>query len=305
MTADATLLELLAQLQALHYRFIAVTPETHRRVLARPRPSTLSLREIFGWNRPFAASEIEPGILDLLRRADAVEDTADGLRSRVRVASLGDRLFLHSSFPTDEPDSVFFGPDTYRFCRFVESELASMPPPAWIVDMGAGDGAGGITAAGVSPASRVSLVDINPAAARVARINAQSAGVNAEVLVADRIPTGCDLVIANPPYMIDGSHRTYRDGGGLFGGEVAFGWARQALKGLTPGGMLLLYTGAAIVDGVSPLLASLNEVACETGAHLTIGELDADVFGEELSKPEYATVERIAAVGIRLVKPGG
>ena len=299
MTADA-LLELLAQLRARNYRFTAVTPDTHARVLARPRPDTLTLRDILGWNRPFRTDEIDAAILDLLRRADAVEDSSGTLRSRLRVASLGDRLFLHSAFPTTASDSVFFGPDTYRFCSFVTSELPAMRPPSWIVDMGAGSGAGGIVAAGLAPTARLTFVDSNAAAARLAQINATFAGVTAEVLVADRIPQGCDLVIANPPYMIDASHRTYRDGGALYGGEVALDWARQSLSSLAAGGTLLLYTGAAIVSGSSSLLDALHHLASEAGASLTYREVDPDVFGEELDRPEYSDVERIAAFGIVL-----
>jgi methylase of polypeptide subunit release factors len=305
VTADGALLELLAQLRSRSYRFTAVTPETHRRVLARPRPSTLSLRDVFGWNRHFAASEIEPAILDLLRRADAVEESAEGLRSRVRVASLGERLFLHSSFPTEAADSVFFGPDTYRFCNFITEEVASRSPPRWIVDMGAGSGSGGIVLASAVPTARMTLLDVNPEAARLARINARFAGADAEVLVTDRIPSGCDLIIANPPYMIDSDHRTYRDGGGLYGGEVALDWARQALMSLAPGGRLLLYTGVAIVDGAAPLLDALGRLARDADATLLHRESDPDVFGDELCRPEYAQVERIAVMLITLFKGQG
>jgi hypothetical protein len=39
-------------LQARGYRFVAVTPATHCRVLDRPEGPT-TLESIFGWNRPF------------------------------------------------------------------------------------------------------------------------------------------------------------------------------------------------------------------------------------------------------------
>jgi methylase of polypeptide subunit release factors len=260
------------------------------------------LRDIFGWNRPFDPVEIDTVILDLLRQAEAIEESSGALRSRVRVAALGNHLFLHSSYPTTAPDSVFFGPDTYRFCNFLAAELTAMASPKWIVDMGAGSGAGGILAAGCAGDPRLTLVDINPAAARVAQINARFARVDAEIVVGDRIPEGCDLVIANPPYMIDGDHRSYRDGGGLFGGEVALSWARQAIAALAPGGALLLYTGAAFVEGEAPLLEELRSLSGDTGADLTTREIDPDVFGDELARPDYARVDRIAAVGIRMMK---
>jgi methylase of polypeptide subunit release factors len=299
---DDALLELLAELRSRRYLFTAVTPATHALVLARPRPAVLTLRDIFGWNRPFGVSEINPQILDLLGGAGAIEESCGAVRSRVRVATLGERLFLHSSFPTDAAESVFFGPDTYRFISFITSELSAVRSPEWIVDMGAGTGAGGIVAASGTRTARLTLVDINPAAARLARINGRFAGARPEVTVADRIPNGCDLVIANPPYMIDSAHLTYRHGGGLLGGEMALDWARQALSSLMPSGTLLLYTGAAIVGGGSPLLENIGRVAREAGADFSSRELDPDVFGEELSRPEYAEVERIAALGIKIVK---
>ena len=301
VTADEARLELLGQLQACQYRFTAVTPETHTIALTRPRPARLTLRDIFGWNRTFNDADLEPQLLELMRTADAVEEKHGGLQSRLRVASLGHRLFLHSSFPTRSADSVFFGPDTYRFTNFVLHEMREVPAPRWIVDMGAGSGAGGIVAAGQSATARLSLVDVNPEAERLSRINADFAGVAAEITLGDRIPDGCDLVIANPPYMIDGAHRAYRDGRGLLGGEVALGWAEQALASFTRGGTLLLYTGAAVVEDAIGLLDALATVARDAGATITHTEIDPDVFGNELVKPEYATVDRIAAFGIKLV----
>lgn len=296
---DQALLELLAELKAQDYHFIAVTPATHARVLARPLDREPTLRDIFGWNRSFTEDQIGSPLLALLQRSGLLERTGAQLRSLVRVATLGDDLFLHSSFPTSEPNSVFFGPDTYRFLRFVHAQLAGLGSPAWIVDMGCGSGAGGISAC-KEVAARLTLVDINPAAARLAGINANFAGVSAEVAVNEQIPSGCDLVIANPPYLIDAAHRTYRDGGAMFGGEVACGWVAQALDALLPGGTMLLYCGFAMVNGRAP---AVDRIASLCGnADLHVEELDPDVFGEELNRTEYREVERIAALGARIRK---
>ena len=58
-------------------------------------------------------------------------------KSRVRLATIDDLLFVHSAFPTDPPDAVFFGPDTYRFVRFVRSFLRDLTYPphcaSWIL----------------------------------------------------------------------------------------------------------------------------------------------------------------------------
>jgi methylase of polypeptide subunit release factors len=295
VVSDAqALLELLRLLKARDYSFTPVTPATHARIIARPceRPS---LRDIFGWNRRFADRDLAPDLQECLSRSGMIERDREKHRSKVRVASLGDDLFLHSAYPTLEEDAVFFGPDTYRFVRFVREQLPRLErQPSRIVDMGAGSGAAGIAAAHLVPTAQVIAVDINPAALRLAAINAEAAGVSIEPLLSPAMPQGADLVIANPPYIMDAKGRSYRDGGDLFGGQVALDWARQALASLTPGGTMLLYTGGAVVKGEAPLMHALDEVCQSAGVELVIEETDPDVFGEELEQPAYADVERIA-----------
>lgn len=300
---EQVLAELLRRLKALAYRFAAVTPATHQRVLARDFDGPTALRDIFGWSRRFAEHDLDPDLLTLLEEAGALEPSAEGLRSLVRVASLGGDLFLHSAYPTDDSDAVFFGPDTYRFARFVRDALHRLPAPRWIVDMGAGSGGGGIAASRDAPAARVTLLDVNPAALRLARANAAAAGVTAETVEAKRLPEGADLVIANPPYLMDSKGRDYRDGGDLLGGAVALDWTRQALATLAPGGSMLLYTGAAVTTGRVPLIEALQEACAEANARLIVDEIDPDVFGEELEEPAYRQVERIAAIGARVTIP--
>ena len=297
MNADEQLAELLRHLKVAGYRFTTVTPATHAAVLARPAPANIGLRDIFGWNRWFAAADLHPRLLRLLQSADALEVANGELRSKVRVASLGSQLFLHSAFPTDGDDAVFFGPDTYRFARFVEQRLAELPDRGWLLDMGAGCGGGGITAARSRPFSRLTLVDVNDAALRLAQINASAAGIAIDTVSGSSVPAGANVVIANPPYMMDPAARTYRDGGDLHGGAIALDWVTQALAALAPGGTMLLYTGAAYIAGEAPLITELERVCADAGASLELDEIDPDVFGEELDQPSYSDVERIAAVG--------
>lgn len=297
MSEDHALGELLSALKRADYRFAVVTPATHARVLARPFGGIPDLREVFGWSRPFAAGDLPQRLFDLLDKAGAVERDGPFLRSKLRVASLGDDLFLHSAFPTDTDDAVFFGPDSYRFARFIEQHMPLHRAPIQIVDMGAGSGAGGVVAARRAPTGSLTLVDVNPAALRLARINAAVAGVDAATVQSDRIPPGADLILANPPYMIDGQHRAYRDGGDLLGGAVALDWVEQSLKALAPGGTLLLYTGAAVTGGRTPLSDAIEQACATAGASCAIEEIDPDVFGEELDLDAYAEVERIAAIG--------
>jgi methylase of polypeptide subunit release factors len=287
--ADA-LVELLAWLTARGYRFHAVTPATHARVLARPAGPT-DLRAVFGWNRAFAEQDVEPELLVLMRAAGVLREG----RCALRVASLGDDLFLHSPYPTENADAVFFGPDTYRFVRFVQQHW---PRGArQLVDLGAGSGAGAIAAARLAPEARVTLVDVNPQALALAGVNARAAGVAVELVEGREAPPGADVIVANPPYMMDSAARAYRDGGALLGGAVALQWVEQALDALAPGGTMLLYTGAAIVDGASPLVTAIGAACAQAGALLQVEEIDPDVFGEELNQPAYAQVERIAALG--------
>jgi hypothetical protein len=176
---DAALVELLHFLRSRSYRFTAVTPATHATALARPAPQPATLRDIFGWGRPFERQYLDSALLTLLEGAGAVECTEDGrLRSRVRVANLADDLFVHSAFPTVDVDAVFFGPDTYRFVRFVEQHLPTSGPPRRIVDMGAGTGAGGIAMARRFRDARITLVDVNRRALRCAQVNASAAGIS-------------------------------------------------------------------------------------------------------------------------------
>lgn len=301
---------LAALLQALDqegYAFTTVTPATHQRVLARrPGEAARDLRDIFGWSLSFARDTLPGEIFDLLREGGALEERNGVLRSLVRVSSLSGRLFLHSAYPTEAEDSVFFGPDTYRFARFVEASAENLDTPAHLVDLGAGAGPGGISAAGLLEPERISLADINSRALSLALANALAAGLEVETIEGglDKVAGDIDLIIANPPFIADAKGRNYRDGGEMLGAGLSLDWARQSLERLSPGGTMLLYTGSPIVAGEDRLLGALAELAEEADASLRYEELDPDIFGEELEQPAYAEAdaERIAAVGAVLTK---
>ncbi|MBU3077534.1 methyltransferase [Sphingomonas quercus] len=300
--ADA-LAALIAFLKAGGYRFVTPTPATHARVLARPENQRArDLRGIFGWSLNFAAELVDAALLDRLREAGIVVAGEGGLlRSRVRVSSLGQDLFVHSAFPTDGRDAVFFGPDSYRFARLIAEELRRCPerPGGRLVDIGTGAGVGAIVAARLCPAAEIVMTDINPAALRLARVNAAAAGVAASFVIAEdlsAIDGALDLVLANPPYIIDVAGRAYRDGGGMHGGEVSLAMAQDAVPRLAPGGRFILYTGSAIVDGMDQLRDRLGELAAAERCTLRYEEIDPDVFGEELENDVYRDVDRIALI---------
>lgn len=305
-TNDDALVALLQLLKRHGYRFVTPTPATHARVVARPdKGLARTLRDVLGWSLPFAPGTIDAEIGELLDAAGVLVTDGEYLRAAIRVSSLDELLFVHSAYPTDDEDAVFFGPDSYRFAVRIGTELAAHPlaPGAHIVDIGTGSGVGGIVVAAHYPGRRVTLTDINPRALRLATINARAAGVAVEVLLSptlDPLVGAIDLAIANPPYLMDAGARTYRDGGNLFGGQLPLDMARMAGERLASGGRALLYTGAAIVDGAAPLAAALADLADRQGLRLTVRELDPDVFGEELDNASYVQVERIAVIAATL-----
>jgi methylase of polypeptide subunit release factors len=307
---DHALHFVLDRLRAHGYRFTTPTPATHARVLARPdKQRARTLRDVFGWSLPFSGDVLPEDIAEAMVSANALEQHGELFASRVRVSTLGDDYFLHSAYPTTQQDAVFFGPDSYRFADFLRAELPRLSPRTHIVDIGTGAGVGAVTAARCWPEAYVTLTDINRAALRLAAVNWMAndfafGGVmfkQGDKLSPVNDPERpIDCIIANPPYIADGAHRAYRDGGEMHGGEVSLAWARAAAARLECGGAFLLYTGSAIVDGEDRLRAALHEALA--GFDISYRELDPDVFGEELERVDYADVERIAVVGLVAVK---
>jgi hypothetical protein len=306
---DQALFDLLSALRTGGYRFVTPTPATHARVLKRPDKRTANdLRDVFGWSLPFNAEVVGPEILALMDRGGVLRRDGDRLASTVRVSTLDDWLFLHSAYPPKGEDAVFFGPDSYRFASFLRAELDGRGGGGRIVDVGAGSGVGGVVAAASWPGASVVLGDVNRQALRLARINAAHAGTGAETVESsglDALEGQFNLVIANPPYMVASDGRAYREGGDMHGAELSLDWAMQAVGRLAPGGRLLMYTGSAIVAGEDPLRGALEPVMQAAGCEWSYRELDPDVFGEELERPEYQDVERIAVVALVARKRSG
>ncbi|MEX5502341.1 class I SAM-dependent methyltransferase [Pseudomonas putida] len=306
--ADQALLQLGQRLRADGYRFTCVTPATHSRVNARKGSGQASsLRDVFGWSRPFAPGLVSNDELQLLERAQVLVPRGELLGSAVRWSSLDDLLLVHSAFPTDASDAVFFGPDSYRFAQVIHQHLQHNPRPVeHAVDIGCGSGVGALLIARAAQHAQVSAVDINPLALRYATINAALAGVsNVSVApsdVLDGISGTFDLIVANPPYMLDRSARTYRHGGGALGAELSLRIVEQACERLTRHGTLLLYTGVAIVDGRDALLEAIRLRLAGPQWAWGYREIDPDVFGEQLAEPGYEQVERIAAVALTVTR---
>ena len=238
-------------------------------------------------------------------------ETVDGrFKSKLRFATIDDLIFAHSAFPTRERDAVFFGPDTYRFVSALRhASLAwDAERPPTLFDIGCGGGAGGIYAARrlLPRGARIVLADINARALMFAEGNARLNDVpDAEIGMSDLLDglAGTpDIVIANPPYLVDEDARLYRDGGGDHGTAIALRIVEQSLRRLPPHGRLVLYTGTPIIDGVDRFQAGVAPLLEAHPCRSTYDEIDPDIFGEELERPAYAQTERIAAVLLNVTK---
>ncbi len=304
--AQEAQVELLRALDSRGYDFVPVTPETHRRYLERADdPFATDLRGVFGWSQPFRERTIDRELLALMEPAGLLCPATDGWRSGARVSRILGRLFLHSPYPTTEADSVFLGPDSLRFVDFVLAALAEHGGFARLLDIGAGAGVGGISVAAEMGSGVIELAEINRKAIGYARVNALHAGVAATLIESDglaAVEPGFDLAIANPPFMFDKDAPVYRSGGGMHGAELSLKWALDAARNVSPGGRVLLYTGSAIVGGRDRLREELEQAMPDLDCRLSWREIDPDIFGEELEKPAYRGVERIAAVGAVIEK---
>lgn len=300
--ADSALVELGRALKSAGYRFTTVTPLTHSRVNARPANQWANgLEGVFGWSRPFDAALIPANIFELMQQAQILLPHEQGWRSSVRASTLNGELFFHSAYPTSSADAVFFGPDTYRFVDAIQRELERRALPVQrAVDIGSGAGPGAITLARRYNDADVFAVDINNAALRLAAVNAAIAGTNNVRPVNSNLLNGIDgsfdLIVANPPYLVDPAQRAYRNGGGSLGMDLSLQIIDAAISRLRSGGTLILYTGAPVVDGRDTFQAAAEERLQRAELEYDYREIDPDVFGEELLNDAYSTTDRIAAV---------
>lgn len=309
--ATGALPDLLRVLLLSGYRFVTPTPATHARYLANrgDAPTGSGVRDLFGWSLPVPVQSVSHDLVEPALQSGAIIREGHGLlRPQIRVSTLGDCAFAHSTYPTDQADAVFFGPDSYRYAAMIEGWLALHPlgQGARIADIGGGAGIGAIVASRMAAKAGVAMTDTNARALAFARANAASAGVDLTIAHGsnlDGLAGTFDLITANPPYLADAGSRTYRDGGADLGGAVSLDMAAAALPRLRPGGHFLLYTGSAIIDGEDRILAALADLARTYGCRMTAREIDPDVFGEELEQPAYRAVERIALIAAAISRP--
>jgi methylase of polypeptide subunit release factors len=291
------------------YRFTTVTPSTNRRVNARAENAwAQDLRGVFGWSRPFREGVVAPALLNLMREAGVLQVVNGGWRATVRASTLNGHLYFHSAYPTADDDAVFFGPDTSRFVAALLRSLGALAaPPARVADIGCGAAPAAIELALRFPQAQVAAADVNESTLVLAAVNARLAGAAhvepCRSSLFDGLEGQFDLVVSNPPYVLDPDGRTYRDGGGLHGAQLSVDLVRVALDRLRPGGALMLYTGVAMTGPDDPFMQAIRPSLAAHGAHCSYEELDPDIFGEQLDEPDYHDVERIAAVWLVATRP--
>jgi methylase of polypeptide subunit release factors len=304
--ADA-LVDLLDRLDAVGYDFIAPTPASQARVLARHDHRVGSgLMDLLGWSLACRIESVPDAIISALEKADALERRPDGLiAADIRVSRVFGNLFVHSRYPTLQQDSVFLGPDSHRFGDFILRNLDGLRQGASVLDYGAGAGVGGITAASSLGGGQLTLADVNPKALFLAGVNARHAQLDYDTVIAtrpDELTASFDLIVLHPPFMIDPERRAYRDGGDLFGGRLSLDWALGGLGRLVPGGRLVMHTGVSIVGGRDVVQSAFADALSGRDYTLDYRVLDPDIFSDELATEAYAGVDRIAAVGLRIVR---
>ncbi len=304
---DAALFELGRLLRDSGYSFTTATPTTHTRVNARAgNEFARNVRGVFGWSRSFFPAILPPRLWELMGRAGIARPDGERWKCTLRLSSLGGNLFFHSAFPTTDADSVFFGPDTYRFARAIAAHFERHTQPVRrAVDIGTGSGVGAILVAQARPDALLFGADINPVALRLARVNAALNGANVETRESNLlagVEGEFDLIVANPPYLVDEAERAYRHGGGPLGAGLSLAIVDAALERLARGGALLLYTGAAMVDGNDPFRDALEAKLNAHDCAWFYEETDPDIFGEELECPAYERADRIAAVVLSVEK---
>jgi release factor glutamine methyltransferase len=144
-----------------------------------------------------------------------------------------------------------------------------------IVDVGVGSGAIAVSLAHALPRSRVTAVDVSPAAMEVARRNAERHGVIDHIafissdLLAAVEGTEFDAVVSNPPYIAEGEVlepqvANYEPRSALYAGptglEIYQRLIPQAAKVLKPEGWLILEIGYGQRSAVERLLGGWTGV---------------------------------------------
>ncbi len=142
--------------------------------------------------------------------------------------------------------------------------------PAKVLDLGTGSGCIGITLALENPQWKVTLSDVSPQAAAVARHNAKNLNAPCQVVESDlftNAPGPWDVIVSNPPYIARGEVdqpevRDFEPELALYAEEGGLALYRRILTEgiscLAEGGVLVLELGDGRVDGCRRLAEELG-----------------------------------------------
>lgn len=160
----------------------------------------------------------------------------------------------------------------------VEAALELLPSAgtALIADVGTGSGCLAVALACERPGARVIASDISQDALDVARRNASHHGVDERIEfrqgdLLDPIADVCDLIVANPPYVVEHARpalgpevRDHEPGVALFGGADGLRLLERLIHGaparLVPGGYLAFEFGLGQDDEIEQMLALSAEL---------------------------------------------
>ena len=226
------------------------------------REARLILAAALGTNAAglMARNEVDRSVYDpLLARREAREPLA---------YITGRKEFWGLEFAVS-PATLIPRPDTETL---VEAVLESGLQPRTMLDLGTGTGCLLLAVLHEFPAAFGIGVDINPAAAALARHNAQSLGLSARAAFlagswAESLSQKFDLVLSNPPYIEHGHLATlmpevqnHEPGTALDGGADGLTAYRAIIADLprilAPGGLAMLELGAGQAISVAALAAA-------------------------------------------------
>jgi len=163
-------------------------------------------------------------------------------------------------------------PDTEVLVELAAERARPLDAPR-ILDLGTGSGIVAVTLAHLCPGAAITAVEVSPAALDVARANAARHGVPVNFLAGSwYAPLGAarfDLIVSNPPYVVDGDPHLRENGlpfepqgaltDGIAGGD-GLSCLRAIIDGapehLRPGGWLLVEHGYDQAGAVRALLAA-------------------------------------------------
>ena len=170
-----------------------------------------------------------------------------------------------------DPEVLIPRPETELLVEQALAVLKGRPGAGRVLELGVGSGAVVIALAAASEDGRFFGCDISPGALKIARVNAQSAGVAGRVHLwagdwFDGLApgSGFDLIVSNPPYVrsadiaaLQPEIATYEPRPALDGGPDGLNSYRAILASahryLTPGGSLVLEIGCDQREAVARL----------------------------------------------------